>query len=167
MGTYSLVGALLFFRFPPNFCDSSILDSIEWNRTKFCMQYTNFARWHWFNFCTHSLIGGAVVTIFQEFSGKCRSWVQLNETAQKFICKINIIRNDKFIFFSWKSYRILIVPLTLWIKSNFQVDIFFEINQKFASKHQNQSTNSIAISNFKKNSISIINTKYTVCKVSK
>ena len=32
-------GALLF-RFNPNFNENPISDSIAWNRTKFCMQFT-------------------------------------------------------------------------------------------------------------------------------
>ena len=36
-------GALLF-RFSQASCDIPISDSIEWNRTKFCMQYAYFER---------------------------------------------------------------------------------------------------------------------------
>ena len=42
---------MTLFRFIPNYCDSSISDSITWNRIKSCMQYTYFKRWHWYNFC--------------------------------------------------------------------------------------------------------------------
>ena len=59
----SSYGALLF-RFFQSSCDCSISDSISWNRTKFCMQYTYFKRWRWYNCCGYSLIRGAVVTIF-------------------------------------------------------------------------------------------------------
>ena len=45
-----------------------------------------------------SLIGRAVVTIFPEFLGKCRSWALLNEIAQKFTCKMCIIRSNNYIF---------------------------------------------------------------------
>ena len=44
----------------PNFCDNSISHSIERKRTKICMQYTYFQRWHSHNFCEHSLLGDVV-----------------------------------------------------------------------------------------------------------
>ena len=53
-----------------------------WNRTKFCMQYIYFKRWHWHKFCGSSLL----VTNFPEFFGQLRSWFILNEIAQKKLC---------------------------------------------------------------------------------
>ena len=44
MGTHSLEGGSAIPFFFQNSCGSSISDSIAWNRTKFCMQYTNFER---------------------------------------------------------------------------------------------------------------------------
>ena len=35
---------VLLFRFFQNSCGSSILDTIAWNHTKFCMQYTYYER---------------------------------------------------------------------------------------------------------------------------
>ena len=88
----------LLFRFPQNSCDSSISDSIVWNRTKFWAQYTHFERWYWCNFCEYTLLGGAIFTFFQEFWGKCRSCVLLNKIAQKYKYKMCIIRNNNYTF---------------------------------------------------------------------
>ena len=51
------------------------------------------------------MLKNAVATIFPEFSGKCRSSVILNEIAQKFICKICIIRNNNYTINSKLSYE--------------------------------------------------------------
>ena len=83
-----------------NSCDSPISDSIAWNHTKFCMQNSYFKRWHWYNFCVHSLIGGAAVTIFPEFLGKCRFYVLLNGIAKNFACYILTLKDEIDIFFA-------------------------------------------------------------------
>ena len=48
----------------------------------------------------HGIIDkGTAVTIFKEFFEKCRSCVLLNETVQKSIWKIRIIRNNNYTFY--------------------------------------------------------------------
>ena len=79
-----------------NFWDSFTFDSIAWTRTKFCMQYTYFERWHWYNFAGHNLLRSTAVRIFSEFFEKHRSCVLLDEIAQKIICKIYSIRNNNY-----------------------------------------------------------------------
>ena len=44
--------------------------------------------------CIACMLEGAAVTFFPEFLGKCRFCALLNEVAQKFVCKIRIIRNN-------------------------------------------------------------------------
>ena len=90
-------GALLF-RFSRNSCDRSISDSIAWNRSKFCMLYINFERWHWYKLCECSLLGGTVVTIFPEFSWKCRFCILLDGITHWFIYQIHISRNNNYTF---------------------------------------------------------------------
>ena len=63
---------------------SSISDSgTAWNHTKY-------------NFCVHILLGKLLSQFFQNFWGKCRSCVLLNEIAQKFIYKMYIIINNNY-----------------------------------------------------------------------
>ena len=94
MDTDSSVGALLIFF--QNSCSSSVSDSIARNGTKFCLQFTNFKRWYYYNFFVRIFLGGVLATIFPEFWGKCRSRVLLNEIAQKSKGEIYIIMNNKY-----------------------------------------------------------------------
>ena len=61
---------VLLFCFSENSFGSFISDSIALNCIKFCMQYTYFATWHWYNFCEPSLLSGAVASIFRKIFGK-------------------------------------------------------------------------------------------------
>ena len=130
----------LLFHFFQNSCDNFISDFIAWNRTKFCMEYTYFGRWHCYNFCRHSLLGVAVGTVSPEFSRKCRSCVLLHEMAQKFMCKIYIVsgnnlyvymcrcvlinrRRNYFAFFSEKHVIIVFQLILHEIVQNFAWNI--------------------------------------------
>ena len=99
MGIHKSQQGALLFRFSQNSCSSSISDSTEWNRTKFWMQYTYFRRLYSYIFSEHISQGGAVVTIFIIFLGKCRFCVLLNKKAQKFMRNIYIIKDKNYTFY--------------------------------------------------------------------
>ena len=73
---YIAVKKALILSLSPNSSDSPISDSIAWNPTKLCIQYTYFKRWHWYKFWEHCNYN--LSNFFFLF----------NEIAQKFMCKI-------------------------------------------------------------------------------
>ena len=87
--------------------------SIVWNVIKFYTQFTYIKWWHWYIFGGYSLLKVAGIEFFPKILRIVISRLLLNEIAQKFTCKIYIIRNNSDTFTCMNLSRGAAIPFFL------------------------------------------------------